>query len=79
METIYPPPVPLNKLFEAINWMDDVMIDAITPHLLGKRPNTYTLTKALAEVRFIHFCIYQMKDHCVSPLCPAYHPHACSL
>lgn len=51
LEIIYPPPVPPNKLFEAINWMDDVVIDAITPHLLGRRPNTYTLTKALAEVR----------------------------
>lgn len=30
--------------------MDDKMIDVITPHLLGDRPNTYTLTKALAEV-----------------------------
>ncbi|VBB28978.1 unnamed protein product, partial [Acanthocheilonema viteae] len=48
LEIVYPPPVPPNKLFEAINWMDDVVIDAITPHLLGKRPNTYTLTKALA-------------------------------
>ncbi|OZC08041.1 NAD-binding protein [Onchocerca flexuosa] len=51
LEIIYPPPVPPNKLFEAIDWMDDVIIEAITPHLLGKRPNTYTLTKALAEVR----------------------------
>ncbi|VDM11652.1 unnamed protein product [Wuchereria bancrofti] len=33
--------------------MDDVVIDAITPHLLGKRPNTYTLTKALAEVQLM--------------------------
>ncbi|MFH4974946.1 hypothetical protein AB6A40_001655 [Gnathostoma spinigerum] len=52
-ETIYPPPVPPNKLFEAIDWMDDEMITAITPHLLGKRPNTYTFTKALAEVQLI--------------------------
>ncbi|KAL3982611.1 Male sterility family protein [Acanthocheilonema viteae] len=53
LEIVYPPPVPPNKLFEAINWMDDVVIDAITPHLLGKRPNTYTLTKALAEVQLM--------------------------
>lgn len=50
-ETIYPPPVPPNKLFDAIDWMDDVMIDAVTPYLLGQRPNTYTFTKALAEVQ----------------------------
>ncbi|CAG9532435.1 unnamed protein product [Cercopithifilaria johnstoni] len=53
LEIVYPPPMPPNKLFEAINWMDDVVIDAITPHLLGKRPNTYTLTKALAEVQLM--------------------------
>ncbi|MCP9265753.1 Fatty acyl-CoA reductase 1 [Dirofilaria immitis] len=53
LEIVYPPPVPPNKLFEAIDWMDDVVIDAITPHLLDKRPNTYTLTKALAEVQLM--------------------------
>ncbi|VDN57898.1 unnamed protein product [Dracunculus medinensis] len=50
-EQIYPPPVPPTKLFEAIDWMDDHMINAMTPFLLGNRPNTYTLTKALAEVQ----------------------------
>ncbi|XP_014670154.1 PREDICTED: fatty acyl-CoA reductase 1-like [Priapulus caudatus] len=29
--------------------MDDDMCDAVTSHLLGSRPNTYTYTKALAE------------------------------
>lgn len=29
--------------------MDDETLDAITPKLLGNRPNTYTYTKALAE------------------------------
>lgn len=29
--------------------MDDKMVDDITPILIGKRPNTYTFTKALAE------------------------------
>lgn len=53
VESIYPPPVPPSKLFDAIDWMDDEMINAVTPHLLGKRPNTYTLTKALAEVQLI--------------------------
>ncbi|NXX28151.1 FACR1 reductase, partial [Nicator chloris] len=30
-------------------WMDDDLVNEITPKLLGKRPNTYTYTKALAE------------------------------
>ncbi len=25
------------------------MVDALTPFIVGRRPNTYTLTKALAE------------------------------
>lgn len=29
--------------------MDNNMVNALTPHLIGKRPNTYTFTKSLAE------------------------------
>lgn len=29
--------------------MDDDLVSTLTPKLLGKRPNTYTYTKALAE------------------------------
>ena len=29
--------------------MSDDMVEAITPHLLGDHPNTYTFTKCLAE------------------------------
>ncbi|XP_077357360.1 fatty acyl-CoA reductase 1 isoform X2 [Festucalex cinctus] len=48
-EVIYPPPVEPLKLIESLEWMDDVMVQEITPRLIGKRPNTYTYTKALAE------------------------------
>ncbi|KIH55452.1 hypothetical protein ANCDUO_14391, partial [Ancylostoma duodenale] len=48
-EKVYEPPVAPQKLLEAIRWMDNDMIALITPKLLGNRPNTYTLTKALAE------------------------------
>uniref|UniRef100_A0A1I7XBU8 Fatty acyl-CoA reductase n=1 Tax=Heterorhabditis bacteriophora TaxID=37862 RepID=A0A1I7XBU8_HETBA len=50
---VYEPPVAPQKLMEAIEWMDDDMITLITPKLLGKRPNTYTLTKALAETLLV--------------------------
>lgn len=33
----------------ACRWMDESMVDAITPELIGKKPNTYTYTKQLAE------------------------------
>ncbi|XP_077518789.1 fatty acyl-CoA reductase 1-like isoform X2 [Amblyomma americanum] len=48
-EVIYPPPVDPKKIIEAAQWMDDKMMDTMSGFLLGQRPNTYTLTKALAE------------------------------
>lgn len=48
-EVVYPPPVDHRNIIEAAQWMDDTMMNTMTPFLLGKRPNTYTLTKALAE------------------------------
>lgn len=48
-EVVYPPPVDPYKILDAVEWMSEDMIQAITPKLLGKRPNTYTFTKALAE------------------------------
>ncbi|VDM74942.1 unnamed protein product [Strongylus vulgaris] len=52
-EKVYNPPIAPQKLVEAIQWMDNDMINLITPKLLGKRPNTYTLTKALAESQLV--------------------------
>ncbi|KAI1705669.1 male sterility protein domain-containing protein [Ditylenchus destructor] len=48
-ERVYEPCIKPSKLIEATTWMSDSMLDAITPQLLGKRPNTYTFAKALAE------------------------------
>ncbi|XP_041471454.1 fatty acyl-CoA reductase 1-like [Lytechinus variegatus] len=48
-EVVYPPPVDPYKILDAAEWMSDDMIESLTPMLLGKRPNTYTFTKALAE------------------------------
>ena len=31
------------------SWLNDDMLNAITPKLLGNKPNTYTYTKQLAE------------------------------
>ncbi|GLG96577.1 Fatty acyl-CoA reductase [Gryllus bimaculatus] len=36
-------------IIHLVEILDDDITDAITPKLLGKRPNTYTYTKALAE------------------------------
>ncbi|XP_030416182.1 fatty acyl-CoA reductase 1 isoform X3 [Gopherus evgoodei] len=48
-EIIYPPPVDPKKLIGSLEWMDDGLVNDITPKLIGDRPNTYTYTKALAE------------------------------
>ncbi|XP_029638955.2 fatty acyl-CoA reductase 1 [Octopus sinensis] len=48
-ENIYEPFVEPQKIIDALDWMDDDMLSAITPKLLGQKPNTYTFTKQLAE------------------------------
>ncbi|XP_050358279.1 fatty acyl-CoA reductase wat-like [Nymphalis io] len=47
-EKIYEPPMTVEAL-EAIAQLDENLIETILPTLLGKWPNTYCLTKAVAE------------------------------
>ncbi|KAJ8706265.1 hypothetical protein PYW08_010891 [Mythimna loreyi] len=47
-EKFYEPPVSVEAL-EAISELDEKLIESILPTLLGKRPNTYCFTKAVAE------------------------------
>ncbi|GAB6030004.1 hypothetical protein CHUAL_005696 [Chamberlinius hualienensis] len=55
-EVVYPMPSDPRKIVDAMEWMDDDLISAITPQLLGDRPNTYTYTKALAECMLLDEC-----------------------
>lgn len=48
-EVIYAPPYNPDDVISLINWLPEDMLDELTPSLIGKRPNTYTFTKALAE------------------------------
>uniref|UniRef100_A0A8C2X624 Fatty acyl-CoA reductase n=1 Tax=Cyclopterus lumpus TaxID=8103 RepID=A0A8C2X624_CYCLU len=48
-ERVYTPPVDYRRLIDSLDWMDDELVSALTPKLIGERPNTYTYTKALAE------------------------------
>ncbi|XP_063218990.1 putative fatty acyl-CoA reductase CG5065 [Bacillus rossius redtenbacheri] len=48
-EVIYAPPYDPEKIIQCMEWMDDDLVQALTPKLIGNRPNTYTFTKALAE------------------------------
>ncbi|XP_076114354.1 fatty acyl-CoA reductase 1-like isoform X1 [Mytilus galloprovincialis] len=48
-EMVYQPSVEPQKLIDALDWLDDEMLDQITSKLIGDKPNTYTFTKQLAE------------------------------
>lgn len=49
-EVVYPCPVEPRQIIASMEWLDDAIIEEITPKLIGDRPNTYTFTKALAEM-----------------------------
>ncbi|XP_071441774.1 fatty acyl-CoA reductase wat-like [Hetaerina americana] len=48
-ERFYDPPMNYTKLMQCVDCLDDRYLDAITPMMLGKWPNTYTFTKAITE------------------------------
>ncbi|KAM3955185.1 fatty acyl-CoA reductase wat [Aphomia sociella] len=47
-EKFYEPPMSVEAL-EAVSELDENLVEEILPTLLGKRPNTYCFTKAIAE------------------------------
>ncbi|KAL6433538.1 hypothetical protein ACFW04_006553 [Cataglyphis niger] len=48
-EEIYPVGKEPEQVIALTKWMDDKMVEELTPNLIADRPNTYTFTKALAE------------------------------
>lgn len=48
-EQFYKTPIQADKLIKMSNWMDPDTFENISPALLGRRPNSYTYTKAVAE------------------------------
>lgn len=55
-EEVYPPPVQPEKILEAAEWMDDGLLNLITPSIIKNKPNTYTYTKSIAESLVIKEC-----------------------
>lgn len=55
-EIVYNPPVPPEKIIEAVNWIEEDLVKLLTPKVIRKRPNTYTYTKAIAESLVIQEC-----------------------
>lgn len=48
-ERPYPPPADPHHIIQAVEWMDEATVAALTPKLLDKLPNSYAFTKALGE------------------------------
>ncbi|XP_020291375.1 putative fatty acyl-CoA reductase CG5065 [Pseudomyrmex gracilis] len=48
-EEIYPVDKEPEQVIALTQWMDDKMVEELTPRLIAGRPNTYTFSKALAE------------------------------
>ncbi|XP_046742047.1 fatty acyl-CoA reductase wat-like [Diprion similis] len=48
-EKFYPPPIDSDKLLNLVEILDDAPLQHLTPVLLGKYPNTYAFSKAVAE------------------------------
>ncbi|XP_071443977.1 putative fatty acyl-CoA reductase CG5065 [Hetaerina americana] len=48
-EKTYATPIDPEEIMRCVKWMDDAMLDSITPRLLHPHPNTYTFSKRLAE------------------------------
>ncbi|XP_043286816.1 fatty acyl-CoA reductase wat-like [Venturia canescens] len=48
-EKFYDPPIEADKLITMVECVDDHLANVITPHILGRWPNTYAFTKAVAE------------------------------
>ena len=48
-EKFYPPPIETDKILTLLDILDDEQIEKLTPALIGKWPNSYAYTKAIAE------------------------------
>lgn len=48
-ERAYPTAISPESIISTVNTMPDNVLDAMTPKLLGKQPNTYAFSKSLSE------------------------------
>lgn len=55
-EILYPTPCKPQQLIDSVEWMNEDILETITPKLVDDRPNTYTFTKALAEALVAEEC-----------------------
>lgn len=48
-EMVYPPSIGPDQITSLVDVLEEDLVDSLTSKLVGKRPNTYTFTKSLAE------------------------------
>ncbi len=48
-EEVFKPPVMPDRIIEAVEWLDESILDMLNDKIIHPRPNTYTFTKAIAE------------------------------
>nr|XP_022902012.1 putative fatty acyl-CoA reductase CG5065 [Onthophagus taurus]XP_022902013.1 putative fatty acyl-CoA reductase CG5065 [Onthophagus taurus] len=48
-EKVYPPPANPHQIIKTVEWMEESLVENMTPTILGDNPNTYAFTKGLGE------------------------------
>lgn len=66
-EKVYKPPMNPTCCMNATEWMSDETSVKISPIIIGKRPNTYTYTKAITESLVIDECSNRLPCAIVRP------------
>ncbi len=66
-ETVYNPPVQPDRIIEAVDWIEEDLVQLLTPKVIQERPNTYTYTKAIAESLIVQECKDQLPCAIIRP------------
>ena len=53
-EVFYNPPVPPEKIIEAVDWIEEDLVKLLTPKVIQLRPNTYTYTKVFIKLEVFY-------------------------
>ncbi|RWS22854.1 putative fatty acyl-CoA reductase-like protein, partial [Leptotrombidium deliense] len=66
-EIVYPESIPAKKILDAVEWMDDDILESLSHHLYNGRPSSYHYTKALAE----NLLVEEAKDFNIAVIRPS--------
>lgn len=66
-EEVYKPPKQPDYMMRFAEWIEDDLVEKITPALIHPWPNTYTFTKAIAESLVVQECQVKVPFSIVRP------------